>query len=78
MAIDNRAEAKDGGGSVVFSFRANADDAARWRAYAKAKAGESMASVGAAAMEEYMERHRLTMAEAEIYGLELATTLLSR
>ena len=58
-------------GSVVFSFRANPDDVTRWKSYAKARQGATLAEIGAAALEEYMARHKLTDAEAAIYDLEI-------
>ena len=60
-----------GAGSVVFSFRANPDDVTRWKSYAKARQGVTLAEIGAAAMEEYMARHKLADAEAAIYDLEI-------
>lgn len=60
-----------GAGSVVFSFRANPDDVTRWKSYAKARQGVTLAEIGAAAMEEYIKRHKLADAEAAIYDLEI-------
>ena len=42
----------------VFSFRAEVDDIARWKAYSTAT-GQTMESVGNAAMIEYLENHPL-------------------
>jgi len=58
-------------GSVVFSFRANPDDVTRYKAYAKARQGLTLSEIGAAAMDEYMARHKLTAAETAIYDLEI-------
>ena len=60
-----------GAGSVVFSFRANPDDVTRYKAYAKARQGLTLSEIGAAAMDEYMARHKLTAAETAIYDLEI-------
>ena len=60
-----------GGATVVFSFRANPDDVTRFKAYAKARQGVTLAEVGTAAMNEYMKRHKLTDAEMAIYDLEI-------
>ena len=57
--------------ATVFSFRASHADSARWKAYAKARQGMTLAEIGAAAMDEYMERHALTAAEVALYDLEM-------
>lgn len=50
----------------VFSFRATLDEIASWKAYATAT-GETMENVGTAAMNEYLDRHKLTGAEQAIF-----------
>lgn len=50
----------------VFSFRATLEDIASWKAYATAT-GQTMENVGTAAMNEYLENHRLTGAEQAIF-----------
>ncbi|MCM1181229.1 MAG: hypothetical protein NC347_13295 [Clostridium sp.] len=50
----------------VFSFRATIEDIASWKAYATAT-GQTMENVGTAAMNEYLENHRLTGAEQSIF-----------
>lgn len=50
----------------VFSFRATIEDIASWKAYATAT-GQTMENVGTAAMNEYLENHRLTGAEQAIF-----------
>ena len=70
-AVETVKAPQAGAGSVVFSFRANPDDVTRWKSYAKARQGVTLAEIGAAAMEEYMARHKLADAEAAIYDLEI-------
>ena len=70
-AVEPVKEPQAGVGSVVFSFRANPDDVTRWKSYVKARQGVTLAEIGAAAMEEYMARHKLADAEAAIYDLEI-------
>lgn len=50
----------------VFSFRATIEDIASWKAYATAT-GQTMENVGTAAMNEYLENHKLTGAEQAIF-----------
>ena len=50
----------------VFSFRATLDNIADWKAYATAT-GQTMENVGTAAMNEYLDRHKLTGAEQAIF-----------
>ena len=50
----------------VFSFRATLDNIADWKAYATAT-GQTMENVGTAAMNEYIDRHKLTGAEQAIF-----------
>lgn len=50
----------------VFSFRATLDNIADWKAYATAT-GQTMENVGTAAMNEYLDRHKLTGAEQTIF-----------
>lgn len=50
----------------VFSFRAMLKDIASWKAYATAT-GQTMENIGTAAMNEYLNRHKLTGAEQTIY-----------
>lgn len=50
----------------VFSFRATLDNIADWKAYATAT-GQTMENVGTAAMNEYIDRHKLTEAEQAIF-----------
>lgn len=50
----------------VFSFRATIEDIASWKAYATAT-GQTMENVGTAAMNEYLENHKLTGAEQSIF-----------
>lgn len=50
----------------VFSFRATLDNIADWKAYAIAT-GQTMENVGSAAMNEYLESHKLTGAEQIIF-----------
>ncbi len=59
------------GESVIFSVRADSERVAEWRAYAKAKKGASLSVIVADAMREYIKRHTLTDAEAEIYNREM-------
>ena len=59
------------GDSVIFSVRADSERVAEWRAYAKAKKGASLSVIVADAMREYIKRHALTEAEAEIYNREM-------
>ena len=59
------------GASVIFSVRADSERVAEWRAYAKAKKGASLSEVVSDAMREYIKRHALTAAEAEIYSHEM-------
>lgn len=47
----------------VFSFRADAEDVSKWRAFAKIK-GLSVDDLGAQAMADYIESHPLSDAEA--------------
>ena len=51
----------------VFSFRAGIDDIARWKAYSTAT-GQTMESVGSAAMIEYLKNHPLTDNEKVIFN----------
>ena len=57
--------------AVIFSVRADADAVAEWKSYAKAKTGATITAVVAAAMREYMARHKLTDAETETYNREM-------
>ena len=50
----------------VFSFRAEVDDIARWKAYSTAT-GQTMESVGNAAMIEYLENHPLKDNEKVVF-----------
>ena len=50
----------------VFSFRAGIDDIARWKAYATAT-GQTMESVGNAAMTEFLKNHPLTENEKVVF-----------
>lgn len=50
----------------VFSFRAGIDDIARWKAYSTAT-GQTMESVGNAAMMEYLENHPLKDNEKVVF-----------
>lgn len=50
----------------VFSFRSEADDIARWKAYATAT-GQTMESVGNAAMTEFLKNHPLTENEKVVF-----------
>ena len=50
----------------VFSFRALLNDIDIWKAYATAT-GQTMEKMGAAAMNEYIERHKLSGAEQDIF-----------
>lgn len=50
----------------VFSFRAEANDIACWKAYATAT-GQTMESVGNAAMIEYLENHPLSGSQKIIF-----------
>lgn len=50
----------------VFSFRATLDDIGIWKAYATAT-GQTMETIGAAALNEYLDRHELTGAEQAIF-----------
>ena len=50
----------------VFSFRAEVDDIARWKAYSTAT-GQTMESVGNAAMTEFLKNHPLTENEKVVF-----------
>lgn len=50
----------------VFSFRAAVEDTINWKAYAIAT-GQTMETIGTAAMNEYLENHKLTGAEQAIF-----------
>ena len=50
----------------VFSFRAGIDDITRWKAYATAT-GQTMESVGNAAMTEFLKNHPLTENEKVVF-----------
>ena len=69
--VRETSKAPEAGRSIVFSFRANPDDVTRWKSYAKARQGLTLAEIGEAAMEEYIKRHKLTDAETAIYDLEI-------
>lgn len=55
----------------VFSFRAAVNDINVWKAFATAS-GRTMESIGSAAMNEYMKRHKLSEAEAAVFRALLA------
>lgn len=50
----------------VFSFRSEADDIARWKAYATAT-GQTMESVGNSAMIEFLKNHQLSGSQKIIF-----------
>lgn len=50
----------------VFSFRSEADDIARWKAYATAT-GQTMESVGNSAMIEFLKNHPLSGSQKIIF-----------
>ena len=50
----------------VFSFRSEADDIARWKAYATAT-GQTMESVGNSAMIEFLKNHPLSSSQKIIF-----------
>ena len=55
----------------VFSFRADQQEAASWRAYADAR-GMKMDQLGAEAFREYLEAHPLTSADQkQIYDIKV-------
>lgn len=67
-AVEEKAEEKPNTKQKkqVFSFRATLDNIADWKAYATAT-GQTMENVGTAAMNEYLDRHKLTGAEQAIF-----------
>lgn len=56
----------DKGKKQVFSFRAYVSSINRWRAYCTA-VSETMENIGSAAMDEYINRHRLSGTELAIF-----------
>lgn len=50
----------------VFSFRADTDDIAAWKAYATVT-GCTMETIGTAALNEYLKRHKLKGADLNIF-----------
>lgn len=79
--VKEASKAPEGGSkgeAVIFSVRADADAVAEWKSYAKAKTGATITAVVAAAMREYMARHKLTDAETETYNREMRKQELLR
>lgn len=63
----------DKGQKQVFSFRAFIENINIWKAYSTA-VGETMETIGSAAMNEYISRHEHKLSEVELTVFELLKT----
>lgn len=55
----------------IFSFRAEVDEVERWKVWADAR-GLKINELGEKAISEYIENHRLTSDQQQIFDLKMA------